>query len=137
VFAVLATLAVPNMATMIRQQKIKNASFDLTSVVMLARSEAIKRNAPINVSSQAAGWNAGWSVAPAAGTAIRSEDALAGITITEANTNTQFTFGGAGRMTSPTSLAFTIKSSTTSSAKPLCVKVTATGHTQTTQGACS
>jgi len=136
---VLGMLAVPNLTYFIRQQKIKNASFDLTSAVALARSEAIKRNGAVNVTSQAAGWNAGWSVAPAASasTAIRSEDVLNGITITEANTNTQFTFSGAGRMTSPTSLAFTIQPTTTTSGlQPLCVKVGATGRAQTTKGAC-
>jgi type IV fimbrial biogenesis protein FimT len=138
IIAILSLLAVPSFAPMLNKQRIRNASMDLVSTVTLARSEAIKRNTVVNVSANAAGWNAGWSVAPGTAAAIRSEAALSGITITEANANTQFQFGGNGRMQQPLSVAFTIKPTTTiSGVQPACVKVGATGRAQVLTGACS
>ena len=135
---ILTMLAIPNMGSMLHGQQVKSASRDLVSTVEFARSEAIKRNSLVNVSAQAAGWSAGWAVAPGTAAAIRNESALSGITITEANSNTQFQFGGNGRMQQPLNLSFTIKSTVTgTNLQPLCVKVGATGRTQITTGACS
>ena len=46
---VLASLAVPGFAKMIRNNRINSASDALLSSLSLARSEAIKRNAPVTV----------------------------------------------------------------------------------------
>ncbi|WP_267222640.1 GspH/FimT family pseudopilin [Dyella silvae] len=138
IVVILTLLAVPSFAPMLNGQRIKNASLDLVSTVTLARSEAIKRNTVVNVSANAAGWNAGWSVAPGTAAAIRSEAALSGITITETNANTQFQFGGNGRMQQPLNVSFTIKPTTAiTGVQPVCVKVGATGRAQILTGACS
>jgi type IV fimbrial biogenesis protein FimT len=140
VVATLLVIAVPNFLTMLRGQQIKNAALDVASVVTFARSEAVKRNTLVNVSAANAGWNGGWVVAPAsaASTTIGSHDALNGITISEAGGNTQFQFGGNGRMQQPLNLKFTVAPATTTAhVQPLCINVGSSGRTQTTTGACS
>ncbi len=138
VFVTLLLFAVPNFGIMLGNQRIKNAALDVVSTVTFARSEAVKRNAQVNVSAAAAGWQGGWGVAPASASTIRSHDIFNGVTITEAGGNTQYQFSGNGRMTQPLSLKFTVKPSTASSKiQTLCVNVGSSGRTQTTSGACS
>jgi len=138
IIVILTLLAVPNFAPMLNGQRTKSASLDLVASVTLARSEAIKRNTVVSVSANPSGWNAGWSVTPGTAAAIRSEDALSGILITETNGNTQFQFGGNGRMQQPLNVSFTIQpTKAMTGAQPVCVKVGATGRTQILTGVCS
>lgn len=138
VVVVLLVIAVPNFSSMLRGQQIKNAALDVASTITFARSEAVKRNTLVNVTAATTGWKGGWAVAPASASTIRSHDAFSGVAITEANGNTQFQFGGNGRMQQPLNLKFTVAPATsTAHVQPLCISVGTTGRAQTTTGACS
>jgi len=141
VLLVLAVLAVPQMAPFLQRQRLKNATMDLASSVVLARSEAIKRNGPVYVVANGSDWSKGWTVSSAAtvstASTIRAQSALDGLSISETGGNTSFNFGGDGRM-SGTGLSFSVQPTATSRGQqPLCVAVGATGRVQTTKGACS
>lgn len=49
IVSILATMAAPSFKGLIESQRVRNASYELFSVVSLARSEALKRNVDIKV----------------------------------------------------------------------------------------
>lgn len=64
VIAVLAAIALPSLTNVLVSQRLRAAGTDLMSSLLLARSEAIKRNAQVQVAPQTAGeWKSGWRVA--------------------------------------------------------------------------
>jgi len=141
VLLVLTVLAVPQMAPFLQRQRLKNATMDLASTVVLARSEAIKRNGTVYVVANSTDWSKGWTVSTASAvtpaSTIRAQGTLDGLRINEGGGNTSFNFGGDGRM-SGTGMSFTLNPTVTSQGQqPLCVAVGATGRVQTTKGACS
>ncbi|MEX1993022.1 MAG: GspH/FimT family pseudopilin [Steroidobacteraceae bacterium] len=85
ILAVLMAAGLPSFAEFVRNQRVKTASFDLFSSLVLARNEAITRNASITVSPAAGVWTNGWTVTytDTGGNVvpIRTQDALPSITI--------------------------------------------------------
>ena len=102
---VLASIALPNMRDMVVRARIKSFASDMHASIMVARSEAIKRNAGMQiVPVDATNWAAGWSVrVQAAGTVLQTQDPYPGLSVTSANaayTATSVpsvTFSGTGR----------------------------------------
>ena len=67
VLAVLVAIALPSLANVMAGQRLRAAGTDLMSSLLLARSEAIKRNAQVAVTPQVEGdWGQGWRVATVA-----------------------------------------------------------------------
>lgn len=67
IIAVLAAIALPSLANVLAAQRLRAAGTDLVSSLLVARSEAIKRKARIEVEPRTAGdWTSGWRVATAA-----------------------------------------------------------------------
>jgi type IV fimbrial biogenesis protein FimT len=136
IFAVLLMIAIPSMRPFLQSQSVKNASMDISSSVALARSEAIKRNATVDVTANnAADWSQGWVVSQTAANVIRKQPTLANIVITPSSGS--FSFSGNGRMTS-TGATFTIKPVNKAGSQPLCLTVTvgATGRVESTKVTC-
>lgn len=137
IFAVLLMIAIPSMRPFLQSQSVKNASMDIVSTVALARSEAIKRNAQVDVkATNAADWSQGWVVSqntPAA--TIRKQSALNNIVITPSDPS--FSFDGNGRMTT-TGATFAIAPINKTGSQPLCLSVTvgATGRVESTKVTC-
>jgi type IV fimbrial biogenesis protein FimT len=136
VFVILLVVAIPSLGPFLQRQRVKGATMDIAATVVLARSEAIKRNAVVTVTSTTANsdWSKGWAVT--AGTdAIRSQTAMDGISVIE-KSNANFSFSGDGRLQG-TGMAFTIQSTIAATGQqPDCITVGATGRVQTTNGAC-
>ena len=138
IFAMLLMIAIPSMRPFLQSQSVKNASMDINSTVALARSEAIKRNATVDVTANSAtDWSQGWVVSqntPAA--IIRKQPALGNIVITSSSGS--FSFDGNGRMTS-TGSTFTVKPLNKAGSQPLCLTVTvgSTGRVESTKVTCT
>ncbi|MBI5658211.1 MAG: GspH/FimT family pseudopilin [Nitrosomonadales bacterium] len=81
IVAILAAVAVPSYREFVAGQRIRTASFDLVAVLTLARSEAIKRNATVDIGAVGGGWADGWLVT-VGGTLLSQQGALTGVTIT-------------------------------------------------------
>ncbi|WP_108470881.1 GspH/FimT family pseudopilin [Rhodanobacter thiooxydans] len=138
IFAVLLMIAIPSMRPFLQSQSVKNASMDINSTVALARSEAIKRNATVDVTANnAADWSQGWVVSQTAANVIRKQPVLGNIVITPTPASGSFSFTGNGRMTS-TGSTFTIKPVNKTGSQPLCLTVTvgATGRVESTKVTC-
>jgi len=135
IFVVLTLIALPYLGTFIQSQRVKNVAMDLNSSVSFARSEAIKRNAQIDIVANAAGWSSGWKV-QAAGTNLRVYDAYIDLSIAAKNSSTTLSFGGDGRMVTSAD-SFTVQPTEANSKQsPLCVAVGTSGHVTTSGGTC-
>jgi type IV fimbrial biogenesis protein FimT len=136
VVVVLTLIALPYLGTFLQSQQVKNAAMDISSTVSFARSEAIKRNAQIDIVPNGGSWVSGWKV-QSSGTSLRSYDAYANLSVTAKNGSPQLSFGGDGRMVTNAD-SFQIQPSASSSKQPpLCVAVGTSGHVTTTGGPCS
>lgn len=137
VLVVVMMIAVPYMGPFIQRQRVKAASMDIAATVVLARSEAIKRNAVVTVNSTAgtSDWSKGWSVTAGAAT-LRSQTAMDGIKLDEKNANASFSFSGDGRLVG-TGMFFTAQTAVaTTGQQPACIQVGSAGRIATTNGAC-
>jgi type IV fimbrial biogenesis protein FimT len=126
VAGVLAALATPSFSTYIAMQRIRGATFSLSSALIFARSEAIKRNATVDVLATNASWNKGWTVS-FGGTVLRTVDASPQMAITAAPTVTQVSFGSDGRLTSASAVFTVASAATSSSASPRCLTIGLSG----------
>jgi len=91
IVGILTSIALPNFSTWIASERVRGAANELYSGLMMARSEAMKRNIQVNLSRSAGSltdWSAGWSVKLAAGTVFQTQDADAAVTITGPGTGT-------------------------------------------------
>lgn len=136
VVGVLGALALPSFKSLMQGQQVKNASFDLYSSLVLARSEAIKRNDNVvfNIVSYGGG-KIGWTVSAGAET-LRAQGMVNGVVWTlTPNDTTSVTYTRTGRAT--TAPTFQIDISATATSNVRCVKVGLSGMPQTIKGACS
>ena len=63
IIAVIATIAMPDLSNLLVNQRLRAAGTDLMSSLLVARSEAIKRNGPVEVRPlSGADWTQGWAV---------------------------------------------------------------------------
>ena len=96
--AIMASLAAPSFKSFVSGQRIKTAASDFVMAAIFARSEAIKRNADVtitSVTSGATGWKDGWTVA-VGGTPLSQQQAFAGVTFS--GPASAITYNGTGRL---------------------------------------
>ena len=62
IIGVLAMIAGPGFSNLIAGQRATNASTDLYTALMTARSEAIKRNTKMTLQQKSGGWVNGWEL---------------------------------------------------------------------------
>ncbi len=74
---ILALVAAPSISGMIANQRTRAAATEIHLSLLLARSEAIKRNANIDLIRTGATWSEGWTVQSGA-TVLRTTNALEG-----------------------------------------------------------
>lgn len=82
VAGILAAIAIPSYSSFVAGQRIKTVSFDLMSMLTLARSEAIKRGARITVTPSTGNWSQGWTITTASGDILNRQNSLTGVTVT-------------------------------------------------------
>ena len=138
--AVVAAIAAPGMRSFAAGQKVKALAYDITADLLLARSEALKRNVAVSLTANGASWASGWTVA-AGGTNISTRNA-ANESITFSATPsvpTVITFDVNGRVSTPaTQVRLTIQSSSaTSNTSKRCIELDLSGRARSLVGVCS
>jgi type IV fimbrial biogenesis protein FimT len=103
VLGVLLAAGVPQFGEFIGSQRVKTASFDLFSSLMLARSEAITRNAKVTVAPTGGVWTNGWTVTEPGGTVIRRQEGVPNVSISGP---AAVVYGESGRLSAASSPAF-------------------------------
>jgi type IV fimbrial biogenesis protein FimT len=141
IVGVLASFAFPFLRDTLITQEVKSTSFDLMAALTVARSEAIKRNAKVQiVANDATDWGKGWQVSvTSGGTVIRTQAAAkrAAISVTPGGT-AKIEFSSTGRPTSGLDVMLQVNdASGSTSIKPRCISLSLTGQPDTRIGACS
>ena len=143
VVGVLVSLAAPNLRDLIVRTRLKTAASDLHASVIIARSEAIKRNAGMQVvPADAADWARGWQVrVQASGDVLSVQEPYANVAFTSANAAyvpgavAAITFSGTGRETGSAGagVAFIIIAPTSPGTPARCVTLDPSGRPQVKQ----
>jgi type IV fimbrial biogenesis protein FimT len=132
--AILLGVGVPSFVGFIRGQAVKTASFDINSMLIFARSEAIKRNGDVVVTPTSTNWANGWTTTVTTGgttTTLSKQAAFSsGVTIT--TTATSVTYGSNGRIQGSTPPSFEINGSSSTR----CISVSLSGLPNSKTGSC-
>ncbi|HJV80018.1 GspH/FimT family pseudopilin [Noviherbaspirillum sp.] len=132
--AILLGIGLPSLSSFMGSQAITTASHDVTAMLVLARSEAIKRNANVVATPVSGDWKNGWTVDVTIGgatTTLGKQSAYNGLTITSPVSSV--TYGSNGRVQGLTVPTFEI----TGGSHTRCVKVTLSGLPNGKTGSCS
>jgi type IV fimbrial biogenesis protein FimT len=81
VLAVLLAAGAPHLGDFMRNQRVKTASFDLFSSLVLARSEAITRNTRVTVAPAGGSWANGWTITETGGQVLRRQEPVVDVSI--------------------------------------------------------
>ena len=127
----------PLFTSFTRNQRLKTATSDLTYALVLARGEALKRNANVVVAPDANGWQFGWTVTTVTAGPV-TVPALTRLPtyLNSSNAATSYlaitgpasvTYNGSGRLTASVSSFQIASASPTAGVKTRCVTVTLSG----------
>ena len=106
VLGILVSIAVPSFGYLTANTQVKSASSNLYLALLKARSEAVKRDAPVAITPTGGDWKNGWQITINAGAdVLLSQEALKGVSVTAAAANVVYLNSGRIRAPPP---AFTI-----------------------------
>ncbi len=97
VLAIGIGLSIPAFQDLIASQRVRAAADALATSVMYARSEAIKRNAAMEITAVDEDWSNGWSVNVKGNTDVLRSEALSGVLVTGLDEET-LEIGRTGRL---------------------------------------
>jgi len=104
--AILLGIAVPSFREFMASQRVKNTAFDFAATLLLARSEAVKRNTDVTLAQTGGSWENGWTVS-VDGTTLSVKEAPIGVTIaTTPDPTSSLAYQGNGRVGSTVSFEF-------------------------------
>ncbi|QEL64290.1 type IV fimbrial biogenesis protein FimT [Oryzomicrobium terrae] len=134
VLAILIGIGVPSFSELIASQRARAATSALHDGLMLARSEAIKRNISVSLKTTdlAAGWTIIYKDASNNDVTLRSEPATPGLTFNPAAPT--ISYNGFGRLSAGANTKITVTAR--GSSKTRCVTVDTVGRPQISDGAC-
>jgi type IV fimbrial biogenesis protein FimT len=136
IIAIGAAVAMPSLRAALVGQRVRAAATDLTTSLLLARSEAIKRSDPVRVEPRTAeDWNSGWRVVGVTdGDQVDRKDALGdGVQVTRAPG--AIVYERHGRLTDPGLVRVEI-TDTVSTGRNRCVTVDPSGLPRLATGSC-
>ncbi len=133
IVGVMMGIGIPSFRNFIASQRVKSAAYDVSTSLLFARSEAIKRNTKIKVAPPSGtDWGTGWQVTvDSDGTVLQKQDASTGITITLAPAT--IVFQGSGRPTATSISYWQIDGPNNTR----CIRLDTAGVASAHSGACS
>jgi type IV fimbrial biogenesis protein FimT len=78
VLAILVTIAIPNYQAFVLSSRMTAQANDFLTSLNMARSEAVKRNAPVSMKASGGNWVSGWEIVDAGDNILRVHPALEG-----------------------------------------------------------
>ncbi len=145
VLAIITAAALPSFRSFIVGESIKSSSFDIMAALVLARSEALKRNTNVDVTPISGNWQNGWTVA-VNGTTLNQRAALKpGVNVAcYSGTSTvtpcpTVTYNNSGRLAGGVTGAtpsIALNSTETSSVTTRCITVDLTGRPYSKKASC-
>jgi type IV fimbrial biogenesis protein FimT len=136
--AILGLVAAPNLATSLANQRLRAAGTDLVSALMIARSEAIKRNAQVEVMPLLGrDWTSGWRVATVDGDEQIDRKDAPGLRVAVAHAPASIVYGRSGRLTDTGTTQVEFHDSESDSRlSPRCVSIDPSGLPRLELGSC-
>lgn len=151
ILGILSTVALPAFRAMIVGQRVKTASFDTMAMLMLTRSEAIKRNTTVWATPTNCDWAQGWTISATAPAGcvpnvpngpISAQAAMPGIRASclsggVAAACDSIWYNSSGRIGNAASPAIQLESSDNDTAiKPRCISIDLSGRPKSKMGTC-
>lgn len=126
IVGVLSAFAVPAFNNFMVNERVKNAAIDVTSSLVVARSEAIKQNGTVTVASDSVStaWAGGWKVNAPDGTTIMAQAAYPS-SITVTGTAATLSYNRSGRAAAVFTIV--VAPATAGSVSSRCISVSLTG----------
>lgn len=146
VAAILAAVAAPSLSRFVQAQRLRNASFDIVSDLLLARSEALNRHATILVSpttTNSDGWSGGWEVKVGTQVLTSRTGVASALRFAAQDSSgtalSSLSIGADGRVVglTPVRITVTYTDPMPSGVTASCVIIDATGRPRSDKGACS
>lgn len=145
IMGIVMSYGIPGMQSLMANQRMKSASFELVTTAMFARSEAVKRGIPVYVAAPSANLTNGWCVqvvsstvcnpaSPDANATMRVQKPAAGVTYSFITGGAPITFNRAGRLATQVRVQIVDNDL---SALLRCVTIDVGGNARSTVGACS
>jgi type IV fimbrial biogenesis protein FimT len=129
-----AALVLPAMRNVLVQQRVRASATDMMSSLLLARSEAIKRNAQVTVTPRTI-WSNGWDVTGVAtGDTIDRKTALGDGVVFSSGPDV-LVYNGNGRLSTPGVVRFAIEAVTSSQVRR-CITIDPAGLPRMFDGSC-
>ena len=134
---ILAAIAMPSFKSLVGSQRVKSASYELFSLLSLARSEAIKRNADVTITPTFSGTVLTGLEVASGGEIITSKSWTKGVVI---DTDVAgITYKRSGRTTvtaAPVTFELDVEDPPTPSITVQCITIELSGVPRTRKGAC-
>ena len=127
IVAIVLAIGAPNLSFLIGSINARSASFDLVGDLALARSEAIKRNAQVDVVPVGGNWAQGWRIESGGATLRRREALPVALSVTTNLATVQFQANGRFIADATNPSANAAWAITSSNATPRCIVITPTG----------
>lgn len=135
ILGILSAFALPSFRQYMANQRIKSVSFDLVASLSYARSEAVKRNATVDVTPASGGWVKGWTVSTSNQT-LRTYTEHNGVNLTDSASLSKLSYGNDGRLSTATTNFSIAPATSISGVSSRCVKVNLSGKALSQMGAC-
>jgi type IV fimbrial biogenesis protein FimT len=132
VLLILVGIGVPSLSGMVVMQQLKNAAFDLSSTLSLARSEALTRNAAVTIDPLEGNWARGWTVTDEGGRVIRRQSAYGRVALSGP---ARVIYSADGRPDSVLT-PFAVTATEAATGDYRCVRLRVNGRFTVTRGAC-
>ena len=138
IVAIMAAVGIPSMLDMMRSAQLRSSTSQLYDAIILARSEAVKRNAQVDIqpgttcvnpaSNNSAAWTGGWSVQlSGCGAILQQFPATTNVSITVVP-QAGISYLPTGRITTASASSFDIKSIKSATIPERCLVISASGQ---------
>lgn len=131
----LATVA-PSFSSFIAGQKVKATAYDLTAALLLARSEALKRNGNVRITRVGTSWNNGWTVTVVSTDAIVNRQGALNSALQFTDAPDEIVFNAFGRVSSPVDPVKIGLGSNSAPESKRCISLSLSGHASSSVGVC-
>jgi len=134
ILAVLLGIVAPSFSGFLASQQAKALTYDLTSDLMLARNEALKRNVSVSITRDGTGWEQGWTVATVATAEQLDHRNAAAQAVTISGAPASITFDPNGRVSAPLGA---VRITIGGGPNFRCLQLDPSGRVRSSYGACS
>jgi type IV fimbrial biogenesis protein FimT len=137
IMGIIGAIAAPNLAEMVRVQRLRTATFDIFAALNLARSEAIKRNTNVTLTPVNGNWMKGWTGRDPYGTVVLQQEGYNSCGTCTFTGPSSIVFVSSGRMNTMTPQTFSVTATNLDTAKWRCITVEISGRPVIQQGVCT